>query len=552
MNIIVKNKGPVTLTKKDFISSGGQGEIYVKGNTAFKIYFDMHNCISERKIKELAKLEFPFIIKPEDIILNEKKQMIGYVMKYIKNTVSLVQLFPRVFKERNKIGVNEISNLISILKTGINHVHSKDILVVDMNEMNFMINMDKFDKVYFIDVDSYQTSDYPAVAIMDSIRDRHNSNFTRETDWFSFGILTFQMFTGIHPYKGRHPKYNGLDERMLNNISVFNKEVTVPKIVTFDMPRNYKDWFFEIFENGQRIEPPDLPGAIATTIHKVMVIDQSDSFIISFYQRCSADSSIIKFTDNYILTTNGLFLKNNLIDDVAAYSKIGITPVYGNIITAVVIDNVLSLWNVSRNQKINYSFYAEDVFSYDDRIYVKQQNSICELRIQELSPSEIKYSLHVVANINANSTYIFDGVVIQNLLGDYFVSVFPNTMEHHQLKIKEFNGYRIVNAKYMNKVLIAVGERKGSYVKFIVKISDNDYICKESRATTTDINFTVLKNGIVVSETGEGFISVFNNNYKNGGVKLIKDDSLSGGILTSTDNQVYNIVKNKIYEVKMK
>ena len=68
---------------------------------------------------------------------------------------------------------------------------------------NFLIDRD-MQHVLFIDVDSYQTAGFPATAIMDSIRDRHSSTYSAGTDWFSFAILAFQMFVGVHPYRGKH------------------------------------------------------------------------------------------------------------------------------------------------------------------------------------------------------------------------------------------------------------------------------------------------------------------------------------------------------------
>ena len=32
--------------------------------------------------------------------------------------------------------------------------------------------------------------------------------------WFAFAVVTFQLFTGIHPYKGKHPSVLDLDARM--------------------------------------------------------------------------------------------------------------------------------------------------------------------------------------------------------------------------------------------------------------------------------------------------------------------------------------------------
>ena len=120
--------------------------------------------------------------------------------------------------------------------------------------------MPSWTKYCFIDVDSYQTPGFKATALMDSVRDRHchNNQFTPDTDWFSFGIVSFQMFIGIHPYKGKHPDLADMDARMMQNISALNKAVSVPKVCyAFDViPQAYLCWYKAVFEQGKRCAPP--------------------------------------------------------------------------------------------------------------------------------------------------------------------------------------------------------------------------------------------------------------------------------------------------------
>src|SRR6185503_5179382 len=73
-------------------------------------------------------------------------------------------------------------------------------------------------------------------------------------------------FVGIHPYKGNYPplqqiadKTNKLDTRMRNNVSVLHRDVTVPaSCLPFTViPPVYLDWYRAVFEEGQRLAPPD-------------------------------------------------------------------------------------------------------------------------------------------------------------------------------------------------------------------------------------------------------------------------------------------------------
>ena len=148
---------------------------------------------------------------------------------------------------------------------------------MDLNEMNFLVSQ-AFDEAYFIDADSYQTKHFPAPVLMESVRDwsvQHHA-WTEVSDWFSFGIVTFQMFVGLHPFKG---KYKGHEDgyraklptdppddafavtrrRMQHHISVFHPEVDMPAAAypLTTIPRAYRDWYEQLFAKGKRLPPPD-------------------------------------------------------------------------------------------------------------------------------------------------------------------------------------------------------------------------------------------------------------------------------------------------------
>src|SRR5260370_27240623 len=179
-------------------------------------------------------------------------------MRRVPDAHVLCQLFNRAFRERHGITPEAMLRLVRKMREGVKHVHEHGILIVDLHEMNFLLDR-ALQEVLFIDVDSYQTPGFPATALMDSIRDRHAVHFSRETDWFSFGIVSFQMLIGIHPYKGKHTTLDDLDARMRANISVLNPQVSLPKVCyPFSViPPAYRDWYRAIFEEGKRVPPPD-------------------------------------------------------------------------------------------------------------------------------------------------------------------------------------------------------------------------------------------------------------------------------------------------------
>ncbi len=123
---------------------------------------------------------------------------------------------------------------------------------------------------WFIDTDSYSTPSFKATAIMDSVRDRRVSVYDKAgklhynpdefSDWFSFAVLAFCLYTNIHPFRGSHPNYGPKEKQkqMNDGVSVFHPGVRVPPCVNdFKLiPSRHLDWFKDIFLNNNRSIPP--------------------------------------------------------------------------------------------------------------------------------------------------------------------------------------------------------------------------------------------------------------------------------------------------------
>src|SRR6478736_593639 len=187
------------LKQSDYKAAGGEGVVYVKNGNAYKIYHDASKMIAVGKIQELSALTMPNILGPKDIIYHNNTP-VGFVMRYVSDTEFLCKLFTKGFRDKMGVTPDQINHLVKGMQDTLHEIHNKNILVVDYNEMNFLVNRG-FDTVYNIDVDSYQTPSYRATAIMESIRDRKvkSGKFTKESDWFSFATVAFQMYMGTHP-----------------------------------------------------------------------------------------------------------------------------------------------------------------------------------------------------------------------------------------------------------------------------------------------------------------------------------------------------------------
>ncbi len=521
----------ITLTDKNFLSQGGEGSIYVNGNVAYKIYHDPAKMIPVGKIQELSTISDTNVIKPLEVI-SLKNKPVGYSMAYLTDTYSLVQIFPKAFRDRNKLSHQTMLDLVRNLQSLIQHIHSNKVLIVDLNEMNFLVS-NSFKNIYAIDVDSYQTEHFKATAIMESIRDRHSKIFSELTDWFSFGVVSFQMFIGIHPYKGKHPIIKDWNERMEKNISVFNKDVSIPAMCypITTIPQVYRDWYKAVFDDGKRIAPPsDLYAAPVIIVQTAKVLDSS-ALDINEIGKYNGNILNAKFRNglSVIHTTEGLYINKSFDNLVRHNSKICITP-KGNVICGYIDNGRLKLHNAITRQDLVVTLNASEIMEYDNRLYVKSGTNMMEIKLNEFA--SIVPSFNIVGQVLENSSHCYDGVVIQSLIGAYYASIFAKTGSCYQVKLPELDGYKVLSAKFDTNILMVMGAAfsTGKVDVFIYKFENEDY-SKYIVEKVDDVpkyytlNFVVLDSGVCVNiNDKDEQIEVFS--AKSTIKKVIKDDSI--------------------------
>lgn len=547
MKVFVKGKGETTLSDADFIASGGEGSIFAKAGKAFKIYTDPTKMIPVAKIDELSVLDDPRIIRPQEVLLDGKGKPIGYTMRHLSNTYALCQLFTRGFNDRNGIKPETRLDLARNMQAGYNIIHLHNCLAVDGNEMNFLTDA-KFSEVYFLDVDSYQTPNYPATALMESIRDRHTKGFNKETDWFAWGIVTFQLLIGIHPYKGQHPSVKGLDDRMVQNISVFNKKVGIPPVCQpfTVIPQTLLQWYKAIFESGQRLAPPaDFQGVIIVAT-QVRHISGTDKFEIKLLETAGKD--II----DYVSVGGVKMIVTDQVRGVEPF--IAITEKMSRKLS-VGIDNGSIIVVENGQGSIPVSIAAEKLMAYNGNVYFKNGNKLHRLVFHDTGSNILTSSRHV-ANVHENATKLFDGIVVQSLLGVAHINVFPEPNTCRELAIKEIKG-TIVDAKFDNNIAMIVAvDRKGIYTRYVLRFAP-DFASYDltvvPNITFTGLNFVVTDKGICCHINEKNEVELFVNKKGDPLMKVVADPMISADMKLFRDgNTVLFARKNELYMLKMK
>lgn len=553
MDIQIKGKGRMSLSQSDFRAAGGEGSVYVKGGLAYKLYTDRTKMLPMGKIQDLSAITHKDIIVPQDIVLDIiLNTPVGYTMRAVPKSLSLCQMFPKAFRDRVGLTPGMSNSLVSNLRELIEHIHSANCLVVDLNEMNFLIS-EALDKIYAIDTDSYQTPKFPATAIMDSIRDRHckNNLFTKDTDWFSFAILSFMMFVGIHPYKGKHAVLKTLDDRMLSNVSVMNDAVTVPPACyPLDViPENYRSWYREVFEEGRRCAPPEIMGAVSQPIKKATII--SGTGIVDIQEIADFEDNVITCVEDYVLTESALWRNTKKVSTFKkTKSYMGILP-SGFPVIAEVDSGYLELYDLALNP-IAVNMLANNVVTYDGKIFVQQDSKMLEVDFFE-GPSKKIASGKWVANILPSSVQVFDGAVVQSIFGSMYAGS-PKSIT----RIPELDGQRIIDAKARGNVLVVIGFSGGKYTRFIMRFSaDNKSydVRKVAVDSYVGINYALLDSGVVVLMNEEDNLELFSANKETSSTsyKVVLDPGIDGSFtLFAKGAQLFAYKDSKVYKLSLK
>lgn len=552
MKVTVKGQGAVTLTQQHFVAAGGQASVYVKDGTAYKVYTDPKDAIPDAKFSALSAIKDPAVIKPEALLLDAKDAPVGYTMRAVANNYSLCQFFTRSFRDRTHATHDHIVGLAERLQVHIENVHRAGCLIVDLNELNILVPH-SMDETFLIDVDSYQTSGFPATVIMPTVRDHsvRAKDFSPLSDWFSYAVLTFQLFVGAHPYKGAHaasasvPKDDQLAHRMSKNISAFRADVRLPKCCySFDViPQAFRDWLRAVLDEGKRVHPPGLRGLPAAVVSSqvaplivsggrlvIAELHQFDGWTVLAYEE-SGGSRIAMLHD--AKTSCQRFEHDGRIAEqyqtLPGTTLIGFTPKLNQPIALNLRDGRVTFFDLSRRTRESLEFHADEIAKSGGRFYIRSGGQVLEVEFSELHTKTVVTASHVVASVMERASKLYEGCAIQNMLGAVFVSLFPRSKAGYQVRVPELDAYKLVDAKLDGGVLMVVGAKGGKYARLVFRF-DDEFASYDLRTVAdvapSGLNFVTLATGICVSITEDERVEAFSARKGVIGVKSVEDGAI--------------------------
>ena len=457
----------IRLDSKCYLSQGGQGVIYLKNNCIFKIYHDPKLLIPEMKIDELQVLsDMNNIIIPTKSLYKGHTR-VGFVMEYVHDTEFLCKIFSGNFKTNNNITPQMVVDIIKFQQDTVQGVHDRGVIFGDYNEMNQLLSAD-FKIPYHIDMDSVQTKSFKCNAIMESVRDRQLpfGEFNEGSDWFSWAVVTFQMYCGINPYKGTHPKFKKSEwsKRMDANISVFDKDVNVPKFVDFSViPTNHLEWYKQVFINGDRSIPPAPTGVSNIKVIKKIYVDDKSSVTANLLFKYDGNILDVVYRNGtyFVLTSDGVYYddrKRITFDNEIDNGHLLFTP-NNDVVIATKVGDEFKIFDGHKTQisKLTSGKY----YIFNNCIYLIDKSGLIQYSFERIG--KIKCLPRVISNVSYNSAKIYEGVVLQDIFGKYSALIPYEINMCKRIDILELSGCRILDAKRLGRWMFVVYEKAGKF-----------------------------------------------------------------------------------------
>lgn len=563
--------GVVTLTANHYVAAGGEGEIYKNGGMAYKLYHDpTTKMLPIKKMQELATITAPQVIIPKEVIYDPSSgDPLGYTTIFIEDTNPLLKFFTKTFKDANGVTYQMVNDLVRETQTITSNIHSSNCLVVDYNELNVLIKMENSKLIpYYIDTDSYSTPSFKATAIMDSVRDRKASiidkngklhyNPTIESDWFSWSILTFWLYSNIHAFRGAHNDYKPKDKQkqMDDGVSVFHPGVRVPPSVNdFKViPSRHLDWYKQVFLKGERGVPPLADSSVPLLVPtQVVTIQGTDKIAVSDIASYGDDILAIANISGiyYVATKKHIYANQKEIADINPKKVLLCSATDGTLIVAQKhLCGRIDFRDLTKADVLGTST-SHDMFARNNAIYTMSHGKLIENTFVTIGSKMIR-RVTEVANLSTTSSTMYDGCVLQDLLGKAYLTLPYKHGACFTKPIPQLDGYRIVGAKAEKNVVVILGEKKGQYDRFILVYDKQFTKCdvrKVEDVTFNNLNFAVSDNGLCIMVNDDKLEMFFTNQQ----VQVIDNPPFDTSMkLFNTPDGFFITNGNSIHQIKNK
>jgi hypothetical protein len=554
----------VSLGPAQFVAAGGEGDVYAIGDRGFKLAHDPARACPPAKIAELSRIADPRVLAPRGSLHRRagargRRIVIGHELPFVTDAFTACELIPLAFRLRHGLAATVVPALVAALRQRVAAVHAAGCLVVDLNEANVLVSAD-FRVACLIDVDSFQTPSFPATAIVPTVRDplRPGGGFDERTDWFSFAVVAFSLLVGIHPYRGKHPRVTGLLERMKAGLSVFDPAVTVPRacLPVDSIPEPWRGWLRAVLQHGERTAPPVptsgslslgagvQPRALAASLRMIEVARSSSAEVRGVYE---VHGRLVIHAGDRVTVDGEERLR---CDQALAF---GSSP-NGRPVAAWVRDGMLHLFDLEASSPIPCQAAARAVTSARGCLFAACGEQVVRVELLEVG-ERIMAGTRRAVMVAPQSSRLWRGCVIQQLLGATTVSLLSETGAAEQRRVPELDGRSIVDAVHERGVLVAVVTRGGVHERLVIRFGGpgGHHVHRQADLSAHAAQVAVLDTGVCVSLDADDRLELFPRDPAAGDRRLLDDPAVAGDwLLHAGDGRLLVAVGRTVFEVTMR
>src|SRR5690606_21195086 len=110
----------------------------------------------------------------------------------------------------------------------------------------------------------------------------------------------------------------------------------------------------------------------------------------------------------------------------------------------------------------------DELVSSNGTIYIRNKDKILEISFLEHA-NGLTVGARVAAHVLENACHLYQGVAIQNLLGEPQACLFPKPGICRQVKLPELKKHKVVEAKFDDGVLMVIASERGKYHRFVYR-----------------------------------------------------------------------------------
>jgi hypothetical protein len=562
-------RGSLTIRPNDHVATGGEGSIYRVADTIIKLYTDPNKMQREGiadKILLLAPLSSERIIAPQGLVLI-KGHLRGYYMSRADGD-PLSLFFTNDYRREKNLTDKDASVLVDRMREITSIAHAHNVVMGDPNELNWFAVPDGKGgpEPRAIDVDSWSIGKFPVRAVMPSVRDWNNSGFTSLSDWFGWGVVTFQVYTGIHPYKGSLAGYakGDMEKRIRANASVFTPGVGLNRAVRdFNgIPGLLLEWYRATFQQGERSIPPSpfdtTKVAPLARVMRIVTTQATGMFVCEKIFEETNDPAIKIYPCGVVLFRSGKLveLEKKRVIGKAIGHDCEVIKVEGGYLKTEGKGKMLSYSyireNTMKEEILHLSLTGERVVRYTNRLFLVTDGGLTEITLTMLGKPIL--SPGMTWGVMVKSTQWFDGVGVQDTMGAMYLILPFGDKACAYVRVSELDKMRVVHARAGNRFasVIAV-DKGGSYHKLELSI-DKEYRSYSLWRCLTDgpdLNLSILPKGVCVTIVEDGTLDIF---VPTSGVhKKVKDKIISTDMaLASWGDRVLCIQNGGVWSLKLK